>query len=194
MTIETQQSKIQYQGNGSTTIFPLPFPVLRAEHVHVWVSTGGAGQQVTAGFSVVGTLPAGASVQFAVAPADGVLVTLARVVPLVQQTALRDGSSFSATVVEGTFDGQEMQVQQLAEGLDRAITVPVYSDTTPEDLLASIYTAQADAKGAATAANAAKAQRRTPQAGHGQVRSLQPRPKPMRARVQILPKLPKMWP
>lgn len=56
MTPEISITKAKYHGNGSARIFPLPFPVLRPEHVHLVVTDTATERDtpVNAGYTVTG--------------------------------------------------------------------------------------------------------------------------------------------
>ena len=60
---------------------------------------------------------------------------------------------FFAEDIEGQFDRQEMQIQQLAEVAERSVTVGFGADMTPEQFKQKFFDAS---KSAVTAANEAR--------------------------------------
>lgn len=142
MTIETQETIVRYKGNGSATDLPVPYPVFRGEHLSLYMLPAGADALLTdedttllsGGYTVVGADTDSPSVVMSEPLPSGAQLTIARVVPLVQLTDLQNAGDFDAEVVETTFDYEEMQIQQLAEAVGRAIKVPINSDIDPDDL------------------------------------------------------------
>ena len=160
MTIETQDSKVHYVGNGSTTVFPVPFPVYQAGHVKVVLTdASGVDTPLTGGYTVTGAGTGAVSVTYPTAGAAlpmGHRITIYRKLPLVQQLDLENGGAFDAENIERSFDLQEMQIQQLQEAADRTVTVPITSDVTPEELMRDLFgAADSAAADAAAAANSA---------------------------------------
>lgn len=141
MTVETQSTRVQFKGNGSAASFSLPFPVYRGEHLSLYLVPNGKDAmdlfenavKVNGGYTVTGAGTDNVRVVMEKPPASGDQLTIARLVPLVQPTDIRNASAFDAEVVEGADDYQEMQIQQLAEAVGRAIKVPVTSNKDPEE-------------------------------------------------------------
>ncbi len=139
MTIETQQSKIRYGGNGTATVFPVPFPVYYADDLRLYLATELDREIVmeTSAYTVKGARPGAGehevSVTLSVPLPSGKNLAIVRLVPLLQQRDLENGGSFDAETVEQQMDIEEMQIQQIQEQVDRAIKVPVTSDKTPEE-------------------------------------------------------------
>jgi len=124
MTVETQINRAQYVGNGHAADFPVPFPVPRPEHLRIFFWANGIQTEITEGFSVVGAGSPSVTVAMDRAPAEGVVLTILRRVPLVQPMVLKNGGNFNAEILEGSADNLVMQIQQVAEGLDRALIFP----------------------------------------------------------------------
>lgn len=137
MTLESTITRVAYEGNGVTRKFPLPFPLLAASHVEVYVT-----DMDIADSMAVSPLAAGYRVEdialrepYLVYPEDaeapalkaGRKLTVVRRLPLVQQTNLENGGNLQAETLETQFDTIVMQLQQLAYDLDRAVKVPPYS-------------------------------------------------------------------
>jgi hypothetical protein len=128
MTIESQVNKIRYVGNGSATVFPVPFAVWAPEHLTLYLWDDDKKQQTVmdAGYSVTGAGVGSksCSVKLAAPLAPGLTLTILRAVPYTQPTDIRNGGDFNADTLEGSDDNLEQQIQQLAEGLQRAIIFP----------------------------------------------------------------------
>ena len=165
MTIETSVTKAKYLGNNSAREWPLPFPVLRPEHVHLVVTDTATGRDtpISAGYSVTGCGTPNVSVTYpgsgAALPA-GQRLTIYRLVPYVQQLDLENGGAFDAEVIEGQFDNTVMQIQQLSEEVSRAVKVSITSDApaaSAEDIYLQVELKAQRAESAATRAEGAAA-------------------------------------
>lgn len=156
MTVDTSLTKVQYEGNGLARLWAVPFPVRAEEHLKlVFTGANGVESPVVAGFEVIGIGSASVQVKYPVSGsplASGERLTIYRYVPLTQDTDLENGTAFNAEVIERQFDISCMQVQQLQEQLDRAITVPPGSEVTPHGLMDQLFTASQEAKEAALSA------------------------------------------
>ena len=119
MVIESQDSKVRYQGNGLGTEWPVPFPVLREEHLHLIVtSSDGLDTPVNSNYEITGIQEGNISVTYpvtGVALPSGFRLTIYRELPLVQQLDLENGGNFNAEVIEQQFDSAVMQIQQIQE-------------------------------------------------------------------------------
>ena len=126
MTIESTLTKMQYQGNGATRVFPVPFPLRSNEHLRLFVTDTQTEQdtELAAGYEVVDSGTGDLAVAYPFDPEAPALgaherLTLLRVLPLTQRLDLENGGSFDAEVIEGQFDVAAMQIQQLAEEMGR---------------------------------------------------------------------------
>lgn len=88
-------------------------------------------------------------------PADATLA-IESAVPLTQELDLSNTATVDTEATEGQLDRMVQMIQQLDDGLSRAVKVNATGSGTPEDLLASLYKARDDAKDAATAATASE--------------------------------------
>ena len=163
MTLESTLTKIHYEGNGITREFPLPFALLSEEHVRViHIGADTVQQTLSDGFAVcdraLGT-------PYILYPVDAELpalpvgerLTFLRVLPLVQQTGLENGGAMDAEALETQFDIITMQIQQLAEELERTPKLsPASLDTslTVNTLYQQLETIRAQAELAAQRAEA----------------------------------------
>ena len=129
MTLESRSTRMRYIGNGSAVQFPGPGPVLRPEHVRVFTTNAnGAAVEITSGFEVYIEADQTCTVMFSEPPAPGQVLVIARIVPLIQQMDLQQGGAFDAEVLEQSLDVIVMQVQQLAEELERCLKAAITID------------------------------------------------------------------
>lgn len=132
MTIDTDNNRSgPYTANGLTTVFARDFRILDDSHLRVIRSHGGVSQDLTSGFTVDGIGADEGNVTFMVAPEasddpqNPVQITLVRAVPLTQETDYSAQGRVSPEQVEDDLDLQEMQIQDLAERVDRSFQAPV---------------------------------------------------------------------
>lgn len=132
MTIQNQNAKNVYSGNGSTTVFPYTFAMNNnhPEYIHVYITGEDGVARETTDFSVdvkdchvvypkpTSTAPALAS---------GQKITLMREVPLQQLLALFNQGPFFSENIEQQLDEMEMQIQQLREAGERSLKTSVES-------------------------------------------------------------------
>lgn len=139
MTISTTTNKISYVGNGITTEFAIPFPFLETTHLKVYQLLNDIQMEREDWKIQNGNLV------FETAPVLGTQIVIIRIVPFTQETDYQENEILSAETLERNFDKLTMQVQQLKEQADRAITIDVFDDTQAADLLPSIRTAVSNA-------------------------------------------------
>lgn len=139
MTVSTTTNKVSYVGNGIATQFAVPFPFLETSHLKVYQLLNDIQTERTDW-----TLSSG-NLTFATAPATDAVIVIIREVPFTQETDYRENEIFSAETLERNFDKLTMQVQQLKEQADRAVTVDVFDNTQAADLLPSIRTSVSNA-------------------------------------------------
>ena len=125
MTVETQTNKVKYLGNGQATVFPVPYPVLEAGHLQLFRVKNGVETQLTGGYEVLGAGTSSVSVKMDQPLPAGTKLIILRLVPYLQTMDLVNGRDFNAEIVELSADDQEMQIQQLAEQISRAILAPL---------------------------------------------------------------------
>ena len=148
MTVNSQQNKISYMGNGAAKDFTVPFPYLDKSHLTVRQMLNGVQSERTDWTVSGGTLT------FETAPANNAQIVIMRQVPLTQETDYRENEILSAETLERCFDKLTMQVQQLEEKSGRAVTVDVFDDTNAASLIPSIRKAVSDCAAAAASARA----------------------------------------
>ena len=159
MVLESQESKVRYQGNDLATEWPVPFPLLREEHLHLIVTdANGLDTLIDSNYEIKGIKEENVSVTYPVEGeplASGHRLTIYREVPLVQQLDLENGGNFNAEVIERQFDNTVMQIQQIQEQIDRSIKVSISSEEIPktaEDIYEQVNLIADRAKGAVTQA------------------------------------------
>lgn len=86
----------------------------------------------------------------------GATLAIESAVPLTQELDLSNTATVDTEATEGQLDRMVQMIQQLGDGLSRAVKVNATDSGTPEDLLASLYEARDAAKDAATAATASE--------------------------------------
>jgi hypothetical protein len=127
MALSTTTNTISYTGNGATTVFALPY--LTFSTAHVFVSLDGVPQ--VSGFTVSTLPPEGGNpnVTFSVAPANGVVVLLQRIVPETQTSVYTVAGPFPAKATEKNLDLLMMAVQQKTTQITNITAV---TDTLPD--------------------------------------------------------------
>jgi hypothetical protein len=135
MTVEILSTKVVRDGDDNATSFSFPFVITEASDLVVnLVDDEGVEDsdplEQGVDYSVVpsGTYPTTGSISYPLVgdplPA-GWKIVIRRVLPLTQNTRLRNQGGYFAEVQERTFDRLAMQVQQLQEQIDRAFLLPL---------------------------------------------------------------------
>lgn len=135
MTISTETNSARYDGDGATTVFPVPFYFLEDEHLIVTIAvlaTGAETEQVlNVDYTVDGANdPNGGSITMATAPAVGQKLVILRDVPATQPTDYVENDDLRAETLERGFDRLTMLVQQLFENVTRSLKLPSFSTLT----------------------------------------------------------------
>ncbi|MDR1488930.1 MAG: hypothetical protein LBS65_00355, partial [Desulfovibrio sp.] len=125
MTVETTITKQFYEGDGAATVFPVPFPYSKPEHIKLLLTDATGDSQITENFLVQMNSSGDTSVVYPVEGAPlppGARLTLYRQTPLTQIVDLIYAGAFSPDVLEkDALDRLEMQIQELQEEIYRAI-------------------------------------------------------------------------
>ena len=142
MTISTQDSKVNYQGNGQTTVFQIPFPFLENNQIYVQKKDA-EGNLINYTYATDYTVTGageenGGSVTLNVAPEQGSTISIYRDVPLTQEVDYRENEIFPAETHEEALDKLTMEVQQIQEQLDRSVKVDRFSDVDPDIIVKEI--------------------------------------------------------
>lgn len=132
MTLTTEVNRADNTGNGVTDEFYYSFLIFDEDHLQVYLD----GEVQLTGYSVSGVGEAvGGSVIFDTPPANGVKVTLLRVVPQTQETDYLPYDPFPANTHERALDWLTMLVQQVREITDRCVRARVGADIDESYLL-----------------------------------------------------------
>ncbi len=106
---------VRYVGNGSETEYEYPFPIFASEDLAVYLN----GAKQASGFTIVGAgETAGGTVTFSVAPPLGVVITLARELPIERVTDYLEGGDFSAASINTEMDYIIASLQQVDRAND----------------------------------------------------------------------------
>ena len=166
MTIESTISKITYAGNGSTRLWPLPFACAQPEHIRlVLTDSQGKETELASGWQAEMDENGSTSIRYPLSgqalPAGNKL-TICRQTPRTQIVDLINTGAFEPELLEKDgFDRAVMMIQELQEGLDRAVKVPLSSDQNPEALAEELFQAHTEALSAAGKAGQSEAAARS---------------------------------
>lgn len=118
--INDTEPRIAHLGDGAATVFAVPFPYLAAADLAVWA--GGVLQTIDADYTVAGAGESGGgSVTFAVAPAAGIEVVIARRTVIARMSDFLPGGALRADVLNTELDRLTAIAQELHGRLDRAL-------------------------------------------------------------------------
>lgn len=126
MTVQTTASRADYTGNGSTTVFSVPFYFIDQTHILVLrtqISTGVVTTlALTTNYTVSGVgVSTGGSITCLVAPTADQKISILRNIPLTQLTHYVENDPFPAASHETALDKLTMEVQQVNEVAARAL-------------------------------------------------------------------------
>lgn len=142
MTVATSSNRVDYTGNGSTTVFSFSFRIFEnADLVVTQATPAGVETELTLGtdYTVSGAGSYnGGSITLATALTDGYSLTIQRVLEITQETDLRNQGQFFAETHEDVFDRLVMVTQQLQEQIDRSAKLPVTNTADAEELVTDI--------------------------------------------------------
>ncbi|CAB4121115.1 hypothetical protein UFOVP7_41 [uncultured Caudovirales phage] len=129
MTVSSQVSRADYNGNGVTTLFSVPFYFVDPTHLTVLSTVIATGVStvltLATNYTVSGTgVSTGGSITMLSAPAGTVRITILRNVPYLQNTHYVPNDPFPATSHEAALDLLTMEAQQINEILSRTVTFP----------------------------------------------------------------------
>ena len=143
MTVATQTGRKDYNCNGATTSFPIPFyaelldnedllvyRVTVADGTAALLSEGALADYTITGQDVAGGIPVGNAVETTSAFSASYRLVLLRIVTTDQSVALSDNQSTPMDSIEAGLDLLAMQVQQLQEQLDRTPKFATTSTTS----------------------------------------------------------------
>jgi hypothetical protein len=138
MTVQNDNSRSPYQGDGSTTVFATQFEFIAAADIVVILYDETTGisttQVITTNYTVSGGSGANGNVTMVVAPAADELLFILRRVAITQTTNYVENDAFDAESHEDALDKLTMIAQQLKELLSRTPQVPVWSTAAVPDV------------------------------------------------------------
>ncbi|MCL4661388.1 hypothetical protein L0Z16_19380 [Burkholderia multivorans] len=117
MTVNSSTHSVTYNGDGSTTDFPIPFYFLLNEDIEASLAKDGAGTDLVFGtdyFLSGAGLPGGGTLTMFVAPATGYQLVIERQVAITQQREYQQNDPFPAKTTEKALDKLTMICQQIA--------------------------------------------------------------------------------
>jgi len=123
--------RIQYTGDGAQTAFTYPFPIFADADLDVYEDT--TLKTLTTHYSVSGAGDSnGGTVTFVTAPANGVVVTIARNLSIARTTDFQESGEFRASVLNDELDKQTAFIQQVDDRVDRSVQLPSTSTSTAD--------------------------------------------------------------
>lgn len=133
MTVNSSTARQQYNGNGVTTAFTVPFRFLDNTHLQV-IRTSAAGVDTTlvlsTDYTVTGAGAATGTITMVTAPASGEKLTIVRSMPFSQQIDLVNGDPLPAETLEAGLDARAMEAQQLKDAVSRSLSLPISSSAS----------------------------------------------------------------
>jgi hypothetical protein len=125
MTVSSATNKVQYNGNGSTTVFAYTFKIFNQNDLTVIVRSAIGTETVktiTTHYTVSGVGGSGGgNVTMLTAPLSGETLTVLREQDLIQELDLVENDPFPAQSLEDALDKLTFMVQQHSEEIDRTI-------------------------------------------------------------------------
>lgn len=142
MSVESQLTKVVYSGNGATTVFPVPFPYSRPEHLKVMITRENDDREDTSNFKLELFENGDTNVIYPLSGdplASAERLTIYRQTPRTQILDLIYGGAFSPETLESDgFDRLCMMVQELGEESQRSLRLPI--DSTEGADLGAVFT------------------------------------------------------
>lgn len=121
--------RVQYLADGNQTAFTYPFAVFTASDLEVWLDE----DRLDGGFAVSGAgSSTGGVVTFAVPPVPGIRVTLRRQLALARTSDYQADGIIRAKTLNDELDYQVAALQQVAEGVGRAVKQALTSSSTAD--------------------------------------------------------------
>ena len=132
MTVSSSTNRVDYIGNNATYIYAYPFKIFNITDLNV-AKIDTLGNSVTLSNNTDYTVSgvgnsAGGNVTLLVALPTNYTLVIRRIMPITQETHFRNEGAFYAERHEDAFDKSIMVAQQIEEGLDRTITLPLGSE------------------------------------------------------------------
>lgn len=123
MTVSAQTPIKRSTANGVTTVFPYDFKILAAADLEV--SLDGVVKTLTTDYTLSGVGDdAGGNVTMLSAPANGVTVIRRRNMAYTREVDYQDQGELPTDTLDDDQDAPILMIQQVAEGLSRAVSLP----------------------------------------------------------------------
>jgi hypothetical protein len=159
MTISSTVSKTTLDGNGVQTSWPFAFKVWKSEDLQILITDENGFTQIDENW-LVSLASVGGTVTYPTAGDPlplGHKITIKRSMDFLQDVDLVSGTRWDPEVLETALDKAAAERQQILEELGRSAKIDIASEDTPDELIASIFAAQAGALAAEAGAGAAEA-------------------------------------
>jgi len=154
VTVSAQTPINRSTANGVTTVFPYTFKILAEGDIEV--SVDGVVKTLTTDYTVSGVgVDAGGNVTMLAAPANATTIVRRRQMAYTREVDYQDQGELPTDTLDDDQDAPILMIQQLQEGLDRAIKVSITSDVDPDALIDELLAASEEATDAAATATAA---------------------------------------
>lgn len=140
LVINDVTPRVQYEANGETTKFSFTFAVFDASDLQVWLNE----QLQDTGYGVSLSDMQGGSVTFMTPPTSGTTVTLVRNMAYNQEADFTQSGYLRRDVLQDEFSRVFAMIQQLAENVSRSVTVSVWSDVDPREIISQVEYLYAD--------------------------------------------------
>jgi hypothetical protein len=164
MTVASQAIKVTYNGNGSTTLFPITFAFNDSSEIGIYYTNAlGVMSKVTTNFNVDlinNRVVYPVDTEITPALITGTKLTLIRETEIVQELELETQGYFTAVQAEAAYDKITRIAQELSEKLSRCVSFPLNETPTELDTEAFLSAIE-NAKNLAIAAQAAAELART---------------------------------
>ena len=123
MTVSAQTPIKRSTANGVTTVFPYDFKILAAADLEV--SLDGVVKTLTTDYTLSGVGDdAGGNVTMLSAPANGAIVVRRRNMAYTREVDYQDQGELPTDTLDDDQDAPILMIQQVAEGLSRAVSLP----------------------------------------------------------------------
>ena len=141
MTVKSSERKIVYIGNGTTSEFNVPFVFFKNTDIQVSIFDGSLSRPLEqdVDYTIEGAGDeAGGTVTTKTPVPNGYEIAIVREVPYTQEMEIPENDIFSSKNFERALDRLTQQTIQLKELADRAVTVGVFSDSNPSEVVGEI--------------------------------------------------------
>jgi len=155
MTVSTETDLVSYNGNGSTTVFTIPFPFAANADIEVILRDASGNETVlaiTTHYTLAGAGAASGTCTMLIAPATGETLVISRAMTFTQETDYVPNDPFPADAHEAALDKTVMIDQELRNAQARTIKVSKTVTDAPDLELTELA---ADRAGKAVLFNAA---------------------------------------